>query len=228
MKQNVSDYRDALTLDLIRAERLRGRFYTMAQFSKKLECFRAEDYDWPDGEKWKHKEIIRKNSPTVLALDLGISTGWAIRSSGGSIESGTISFKTTGFYGGCIQFLKLERFLNEIDGMNDFNEVYFDEGRQEAQGAAVEQVNGALLSTLRVWCERCEIPYEGVPMRTIKVHATGKGSASKEEMIQSAQRRGHSPENDDEADALAILYWATGSRLRELCKNNIARELMAR
>lgn len=49
--------------------------------------------------------------------------------------------------------------------------------------------------------------YQGVPVATIKKHATGKGNAGKEEMIAAAKARGHQPTDDNEADALAILHW---------------------
>ena len=45
-------------------------------------------------------------------------------------------------------------------------------------------------------------------MGTIKKHATGKGNASKDEMVASARARGHTPVDDNEADALALLSWA--------------------
>ena len=45
-------------------------------------------------------------------------------------------------------------------------------------------------------------------MGTIKKHATGKGNAGKGDMIAAAILRGHDPEDDNEADALALLDWA--------------------
>ena len=47
-----------------------------------------------------------------------------------------------------------------------------------------------------------------MPVGTIKKHATGKGNASKDEMVASARARGHAPTDDNEADALALLHWA--------------------
>jgi hypothetical protein len=47
-----------------------------------------------------------------------------------------------------------------------------------------------------------------VPVGTIKRHATGKGNANKGLMIAAMRARGHSPADDNEADALALLYWA--------------------
>jgi Holliday junction resolvasome RuvABC endonuclease subunit len=43
---------------------------------------------------------------------------------------------------------------------------------------------------------------------TIKKHATGKGNADKVAMVEAMQLRGHPVTDDNEADALALLYWA--------------------
>lgn len=153
------------------------------------------------------------DNPTVLALDLGTSTGWALRSSDGSIISGTMCFKNTRFEGGGMRFLKFERFLDVISSTRNINEVYFEEVRQVAKGVDASHIYGGFLALLTAWCECRQIPYEGVPVGSIKIHATGKGNAPKSAMIESAKRRGHTPENDDEADAIAILYWAIGNRL---------------
>lgn len=67
---------------------------------------------------------------------------------------------------------------------------------------------GAFLGQLTAWCELHQVPYQGVPVATIKKHATGKGNAGKDEMVATARSRGHQPGDDNEADALAILHWA--------------------
>ena len=64
------------------------------------------------------------------------------------------------------------------------------------------------MATLTSWAELRGVPYEGVPVGTIKRHATGKGNAPKEAMIIAARARGFSPADDNEADAIAILHWA--------------------
>ncbi len=50
--------------------------------------------------------------------------------------------------------------------------------------------------------------YSGVPVGTIKLHATGKGNANKDAMVAAMQAKGHPVTDDNEADALAILHWA--------------------
>ena len=67
---------------------------------------------------------------------------------------------------------------------------------------------GAFLGQLSAWCEHHAIPYQGVPVGTIKKHATGKSDAGKADMIGALRARGFQPVDDNEADALALLGWA--------------------
>jgi len=55
------------------------------------------------------------------------------------------------------------------------------------------------------------VAYEGVPVGTIKRFATGRGNADKAAVISAMQARGFHPADDNEADALALLLWATSS-----------------
>ena len=85
--------------------------------------------------------------------------------------------------------------------------MYFEEVRRHA-GVDAAHAYGGFMGHLTAWCESHNIPYQGVPVGTIKKHATGKGNAGKDEMILAVRQRGHSPGDDNEADALAILHWA--------------------
>ena len=145
---------------------------------------------------------------TILALDLGTTTGWALRDSTGYIASSSECFKPRRFEGGGMRFLRFKRWLNEINQACDgIDCLYFEEVRRHA-GVDAAHAYGGFLATLTAWCEQHDIPYQGVPVGTIKKHATGKGNASKEEMVASVRARGHQPADDNEADALALLAWA--------------------
>ena len=67
---------------------------------------------------------------------------------------------------------------------------------------------GGFLATLSTWCEQHGIPYEGVPVGTIKRYVTGKGNANKHAVIEAVRARGYRPADDNEADAITILLWA--------------------
>jgi len=86
--------------------------------------------------------------------------------------------------------------------------VVFEEVRRHA-GTDASHVYGGFLGTLTSWCEQHELPYQGVPVGTIKRYATGKGNADKAAMIAAMRARGFAPADDNEADALALLLWAT-------------------
>jgi Holliday junction resolvasome RuvABC endonuclease subunit len=149
---------------------------------------------------------------TTLALDLGTTTGWALRARGGTISSGTGNFKPQRFEGGGMRYLRFKRWLTEIKHCaGGIDTLYFEEVRRHA-GVTAAHTYGGFLGTLTAWCEHHGIAYQGVPVGTIKKHATGKGNASKEEMIAAMQARGHAPIDDNEADALALLAWAIDQR----------------
>jgi Holliday junction resolvasome RuvABC endonuclease subunit len=209
MQEKLHAYHDALILDLIRAEAMEGRVYTEASFAKKFAGFQPKDYDWPKDETWQHQELATSVfcAQTMLALDLGTTTGWAMVGPEFPITSGTVSFKNSRFEGGGMRFLKFTRFLDEIHHLTKINQVYFEEVRRHL-GVDAAHAYGGFLAHLTAWCEQNKIPYQGVPVGTIKKHATGKGNANKKLMIESVKARGHTPADDNEADAIALLYWA--------------------
>ena len=59
-----------------------------------------------------------------------------------------------------------------------------------------------------------EVTVLGVPVGTIKRHATGKGNANKDAMIAAVRSWGYTPVDDNEADALALLHWAIAQEIR--------------
>ena len=144
----------------------------------------------------------------ILALDLGTTTGWALRTPEGQIVSGTQSFKPGRFEGGGMRFLRFRAWLAEVHASaGTIGAVYFEEVRRHA-GVDAAHVYGGLMATLTAWCEGQGVAYAGVPVGTIKKHATGSGRAGKDAVMAAVRRRGHAPADDNEADALALLHWA--------------------
>lgn len=146
--------------------------------------------------------------PVLLALDLGSTTGWALRGNTGAITSGLATFKPSRFEGGGMAFLRFSHWLSELNEQaGPIQTVYFEEVRRHA-GTLAAQVYGGFLAHLGSWAEFRDVPYQGVPVGTIKRHATGKGNADKDAMVAAARARGFAPVDHNEADALAILMWA--------------------
>lgn len=138
-----------------------------------------------------------------LALDLGTNTGWATTRDGVTV-SGTTSFRVGRYEGGGMRYLRFQRWLDEM-ARHGLDSIWFEEVRRHA-GTDAAHVYGGLLATLTAWCEHRGIPYSGVPVGSIKKHATGKGNANKDLMIAAAVARGFNPCDDNEADALALLH----------------------
>jgi Holliday junction resolvasome RuvABC endonuclease subunit len=145
-------------------------------------------------------------SESVLSIDIGTKTGWALHSLDGSILSGTEVFKLAKNEGAGMRYLKFNRWL--VSMLNsDINIVYYEKVMRHI-GVEAAHVYGGLVAILLTWCEKNNIPYEGVHVATIKKHATGNGKASKEDMIKAMTEKGHTPVDDNEADALSLLYYS--------------------
>ena len=107
-----------------------------------------------------------------------------------------------------MRYLRFERWLNEtLEITGQIDAVYFEEVRRHL-GVDAAHAYGGFLASLSAWCEEQSIPYEGIPVGTIKKFITGKGNASKDAVISAVKALGHNPEDDNEADALALLYHA--------------------
>lgn len=142
----------------------------------------------------------------ILCLDLGTKTGWAAISRSGGIISGVKEFNTKRNEGGGMKFLKFRRWLDSIkDGIT---EVYWEEVRRHA-GTQAAHCYGSFQGILMSWCEENRIPYESVPVGSIKKSATGKGNASKQEMILAIRSQGFDVIDDNHADAIALLQYVS-------------------
>lgn len=150
---------------------------------------------------------------TVLCLDLGTKSGWALRSSDRVVSSGTAEFKHDRYQGGGMRFLKFKQWLNQmLSAVDQIDAIYFEEVRRHL-GVDAAHAYGGFLAHLTAWCEQHGIAYEGVPVGTIKRHVTGKGNANKAKVIQAVRQLGYYPTDDNEADALALLHWVIDTRL---------------
>jgi Holliday junction resolvasome RuvABC endonuclease subunit len=144
---------------------------------------------------------------SLLALDLGTDTGYAISSNKGVIVSGSLNFKARRFEGGGMRYLKFRRWLDDLHRNTPITEVGFEEVRSH-KGTDAAHVYGGLTAVLTAWCEDNNIPYQGVSVGTIKKFATGSGNADKNAVKRAVREKwGFKPKDDDEADALALLHF---------------------
>jgi hypothetical protein len=152
--------------------------------------------------------LADRGPPILLAVDLGSKTGWALRGVDGAITSGVQQFRPNRFEGGGMAFLRFSHWLSEIaETTGPIAAVVFEEVRAH-KGALAAHVYGGFLAHLEAWAEFRDVPYQGVPVGTIKRFIAGKGNADKQTVIAAVKARGFAPADDNEADAIAILLWA--------------------
>lgn len=144
----------------------------------------------------------------TLALDLGTTTGWASLWEG-AITSGTESFKNDRYSGGGMRYLRFSTWLARTHDVLTPEAIYYEEVRRHVSTDAAH-VYGGFMSHLTAFCESRKIPYQAIPVGTIKKHATGKGNASKAEMLAEARLRWpeQTIKDENQADALWILSCA--------------------
>ena len=156
-----------------------------------------------------HDRIISK---AILALDLGRTTGWALAQPEGQIFSGFEEFKPGRFESSGMALLRFRSWLSVMHQQGcGIGICVFEEVRRH-NGTTAAHTYGEFLGQLKAWADdqKDKVHYLGVPVGTIKKFATGKGNASKEEMIEAVRAKLGYPgvADHNEADAIAILHWA--------------------
>ena len=150
----------------------------------------------------------------VIALDLGTRTGFAIQS-GRTTISGTMDFTPKRFESSAMRFVRFRQWITELV-MDGPCHIAFEEVRRH-MGTDAAHCYGGLLAHLLEITEVNGIACEGIPVGTIKRHATGKGNAGKPLMIDAALNRWphQDVQDDNHADALCLLdYILTRDKIR--------------
>lgn len=141
----------------------------------------------------------------VLAFDLATQTGWASTDSSGLVQSGSVKLKRPNETSGkrALQFANLARDLMD---MVEPQFVAYEEVRAHSSTLAAHCFGG-LEMLLLAECERRKIPVHGIPVGTIKKHATGRGDADKDLMVLTARAKWRDLDiiDDNQADALWIM-----------------------
>jgi Holliday junction resolvasome RuvABC endonuclease subunit len=152
------------------------------------------------------------HNPTILALDLGTKTGWAITVKALD-NSGVEDFSTKRFEGGGMRYVRFYNWLDKtLDHWEGIDQIYFEEVRRHI-GTDASHMYGGFMATLTGWCERRCIPYQGVPVKVIKKYITGTGNANKQMVVDSVNSRGYEARDYNEADALALLLYVRENKL---------------
>lgn len=144
----------------------------------------------------------------VLALDLATATGWALRDARGQLTSGVQSFALRSGESSGLRLLRFRRWLREVLELGEVRLVAYEQPvihrkRRQLNRSVAHNLEGVLLPELEG-----QVDYVSPTPAEVKKHATGRGNASKEQMVEAARKRWQRDVQDDnEADALCVLAW---------------------
>lgn len=140
----------------------------------------------------------------ILGLDPATKCGYAVKDG----PSGTWDFTSKRDQSPSLKLIRLKNSLTNIHNQHGLKIVAFEAARNAGkrnQGALV--VQSEMQGIIKQFCDERDIPYRGYSPSEIKKHATGKGNASKEDMIAAAKRKFIQINlvDDNHADALWVL-----------------------
>ena len=142
----------------------------------------------------------------ILALDCGTKTGWA-SSFAGHIESGTHDFTPARGDSPGMRFLRFRSWLKDMFSMTDPALVIYE--RAHMRGGYATDLLVGFTTRIQEECAEQGVECEAVHTATLKKAATGSGRADKAAMIAVAEERfGRTTVDDNEADALCLLWYA--------------------
>lgn len=152
----------------------------------------------------------------ILALDLGTQTGWALLESN-RVESGVRTFDVKRGESPGMRYLNFNRWLDTMacleaaggrtDTYRALDLVVYEQTHQ--RGGAATEVAAGFATRVQEFCARYGIDHAAVHSATLKKWTTGHGNAKKADMVLAVMNRwGRRVDTDDEADAIALLYFA--------------------
>lgn len=146
---------------------------------------------------------------SILALDLGTKTGYALRRRDGTLRYGTEVFTPQASWTPGQKWQRYRAWLSKIIAEEAVNLIVFEDVKAHGKGAVLAaHAYGGFRAMLEMVADGHRVRLVPVGVGVVKKHWTGKGNADKGAMVEQAKARGFRPETDNDADALAILHWA--------------------
>ena len=143
---------------------------------------------------------------TIVALDLGSVTGFAVKSKHG-ISHGTMNFKVKGKFHDS-GYKKLYDWLCVMPKDLPWHEleVVVEKPHAGRFFGAVRILFG-LLAIVHLFSDEHGVKLTEVSPTSIKKFWTGKGTSSKEEMVAETQKKFPNVKDHNQSDAIALLYY---------------------
>jgi hypothetical protein len=147
----------------------------------------------------------------VLSLDLGIHTGWALMENG-QLESGTQVFDIQRGESPGMRWIRFSRWLATMalhpSGEPRVKLIAYEQTHH--RGGAATHLGENFVGRIEEFCAAHGIEHAGVHTATLKKFTTGNGHAKKWEMLAAVSEKWKKVTDEDEADAIAVLYHALG------------------
>lgn len=122
---------------------------------------------------------------TVLALDLGNTTGWAVGNGNGGPAFGTWAVQPRRGESPGFRYIRLRAELEKVrEAFPDLALVVYEAAHH--RGGAATEVAVGCATTVQSWCAEKGIEHASVHTGRLKKWATGRGNASKELMSVAA------------------------------------------
>lgn len=161
------------------------------------------------GTQQAAKPALTPVNINILALDLATQSGWAVMTRDGTFRSGSVRFDSNRLGGKGHRWLAFRKWLMDTaTECGGIHAVYFEDVKQPFASNLAARAYCGFLAIVEAWAAINNIPLHGVGVGTVKKAWTGKGNASKSEMVAAARQRGIKVVDDNEADAVAILSLA--------------------
>ncbi len=125
----------------------------------------------------------------ILGIDPASACGWARVEfpSGLLLNCGVWTLQHGRLEGGGMMFVRLETWLLEVTAQRP-TLITMEEVKRHL-GTAAAHLYGGITATISRVCEEIDVPYTAVPVGTWKKLATGRGNASKDEVMLAAVKR---------------------------------------
>jgi len=133
----------------------------------------------------------------LLALDIATKTGWKSPTASGTWDLTPNRGESSG-----MRLIRFRAKLLEIIKAENISIIAYERPAGFHKQALI--ITGELVGVLKMVAEEYHIHLACYSATEIKKFATGKGNATKEEMIKAAQRKGYDPQDDNEADAIHL------------------------
>ncbi len=161
------------------------------------------------------REVHDPLSKNVLALDLGTTMGWALKTSA-CVSSGSMNWAQRRRETRGERLTRLWKWLHMVDRGNTLSLLAYEEVQFMQKAHLAAHAYAQFHAVVLLFAARKQIPVVEVHTSTLKKAVTGSGKhpkgTGKAALMAAVRALGFTPDTQDECDAIAVLHWATRCR----------------